>query len=90
MTLLKLTRLCGAATSAFHEGEAKLDGIVKTGLKAAGGMGLAMMLAGCVNVAAPTEPIVIELNITIQQEILVALAEDADNTIEENDDLFDF
>lgn len=90
MTRMKLTSVSLAATSAPNRGEASLDRIAKAVLKAAGGIGLATILAGCVNVEAPTEPIVIELNITIQQEILVALAEDADNTIEENDDLFDF
>ncbi len=87
---MKLTSLSVTATSGPNKGEATLDRIAKAVLKAAGGMGLAIGLTGCVTVEAPTEPIVIELNITIQQEILVALAEDADNTIEENDDLFDF
>ncbi|MEP0190759.1 MAG: YnbE family lipoprotein [Erythrobacter sp.] len=90
MKPVKLTSLSVTAKSEPNKGEAVLDRIAKAVLKAAGGIGAAMMLTGCVNVEAPTEPIVIELNITIQQEILVALAEDADNTIEENDDLFDF
>lgn len=87
---MNLTSLSVTATSGPNTGEATLEAIAKAVLKAAGGIGAAMMLTGCVNVEAPTEPIVIELNITIQQEILVALAEDAENTIEENDDLFDF
>lgn len=45
-------------------------------------------LGGCVNVTAPSEPIVIELNINIQQEVIYRLAEDAGNTIEENPDIF--
>jgi hypothetical protein len=54
----------------------------------------AMLLAGmsatsgCINVAAPEEPIVIELNINIRQEVIYRLAEDAANTIEENPDIF--
>lgn len=46
------------------------------------------MLTGCVTVNAPAEPIVIELNINITQEVIYRLAEDAGNTIEENADIF--
>lgn len=45
-------------------------------------------LGGCINIAAPEEPIVIELNINIRQEVIYRLAEDAANTIEENSDIF--
>ena len=45
-------------------------------------------LAGCINVTAPAEPIVIELNINIRQEVIYRLAEDAGNTIEENPGIF--
>jgi len=45
-------------------------------------------LGGCINIAAPDEPIVIELNINIRQEVIYRLAEDAANTIEENGDIF--
>jgi hypothetical protein len=45
-------------------------------------------LGGCINVNAPSEPIVIELNINIRQEVIYRLAEDAGNTIEENADIF--
>ena len=48
----------------------------------------AMLLGGCVTVNAPEEPIVIELNINIRQEVIYRLAEDAGNTIEENQDIF--
>ncbi len=44
--------------------------------------------AGCVTVNAPSEPIVIELNINITQEVIYRLAADAGNTIEENADIF--
>ena len=58
-------------------------------LKNAGVVGLASLaLGGCVTVEAPTEPIVIELNINIRQEVIYRLAEDAGNTIEENADIF--
>jgi len=45
-------------------------------------------VAGCVNIAAPDKPIVIELNINIRQEVIYRLAEDAANTIDENADIF--
>ncbi len=37
---------------------------------------------------APDQPIVIELNINIRQEVIYRLAEDAANTIDENADIF--
>ena len=43
---------------------------------------------GCVTVNAPNEPIVIELNINITQEVIYRLAADAGNTIEQNSDIF--
>ena len=54
---------------------------------------LAMVLAGagasgCINIQTPDEPIVIELNINIRQEVIYRLAADAANTIDENADIF--
>ncbi|MEM8725510.1 MAG: YnbE family lipoprotein [Pseudomonadota bacterium] len=49
---------------------------------------MAMLLTGCINVSAPEEPIVIELNINIRQEVIYRLADDAANTIDENADIF--
>lgn len=46
------------------------------------------LATGCVTVNAPSEPIVIELNINITQEVIYRLAEDAGNTIDENADIF--
>ena len=54
----------------------------------AGAAILSAGLAGCINIAAPEQPIVIELNINIRQEVIYRLAEDAANTIEENEDIF--
>ncbi|AUX70980.1 YnbE family lipoprotein [Porphyrobacter sp. HT-58-2] len=54
----------------------------------AAGLILSAGLGGCINIAAPDKPIVIELNITIQQEVILRLAEDAKNTIDENADIF--
>ncbi|WP_407874494.1 YnbE family lipoprotein [Qipengyuania nanhaisediminis] len=58
--------------------------LARTGLAALG----ALALSGCINVSAPEEPIVIELNVNIRAEVLYRLAEDASNTIEENADIF--
>ncbi|MFY7745575.1 MAG: YnbE family lipoprotein [Erythrobacter sp.] len=44
--------------------------------------------AGCINIAAPDKPIVIELNVNIRQEVIYRLAEDAANTVEQNADIF--
>ncbi|MFM7348195.1 MAG: YnbE family lipoprotein [Erythrobacter sp.] len=49
---------------------------------------LSASLGGCINVAAPEKPIVIELNVNIRQEVIYRLAADAANTIEENKDIF--
>ena len=45
-------------------------------------------LGGCINVAAPDKPIVIELNINIRQEVIYRLAADAANTIDEHPEIF--
>ena len=48
----------------------------------------AALLGGCVQVSAPEEPIVIELNINVQQTVDVNLQEDVENLIENNPELF--
>jgi cell division septal protein FtsQ len=45
-------------------------------------------LGGCITLEAPDEPIVIELNINITQEVIYRLAEDAGNTLDENAGIF--
>ncbi|EDL50543.1 YnbE family lipoprotein [Erythrobacter sp. SD-21] len=61
----------------------------RKGLKISAAVGMASLaLAGCVTVEAPTEPIVIELNVNIRQEVIYRLAEDAGDTIENNADIF--
>ena len=49
---------------------------------------LALAAGGCVTVEAPDKPIVIELNVNIRQEVIYRLAADAENTVEENKDIF--
>ncbi|MDA9918572.1 YnbE family lipoprotein [Erythrobacter sp.] len=86
MTAMKLTEIREAATKAgvLNVGERAGRMTGKAGLSVIG----ALALAGCINVAAPDEPIVIELNINIRQEVIYRLAEDAANTIDENADIF--
>lgn len=49
---------------------------------------MAVLTGGCVQVSAPEEPIVIELNINVQQTVDVNLQEDVENLIEANPELF--
>ena len=53
---------------------------------------LAMLCAGplmaCVNVNAPNDAIVIELNINIKQEVLYRLVDSAEQNIEDNPEIF--
>lgn len=48
----------------------------------------AVALTGCIQVQTPDEPIVIELNINVEQTIDVNLQEDVQDLIEENPELF--
>lgn len=47
-----------------------------------------MALPGCISIESPDKPIVIELNINITQEVIYRLAADAQETIDENADIF--
>ncbi len=46
------------------------------------------LLGGCITVKAPDKPIVIELNVTIKQEVVYRLAGDAAQTIDKNAEIF--
>jgi hypothetical protein len=46
------------------------------------------MAGGCITVNAPAEPIVIELNVNITQEVIYRLADDVRQNIDENPDIF--
>ncbi|MEM9500448.1 MAG: YnbE family lipoprotein [Pseudomonadota bacterium] len=83
----KLTHVPLTATIQSQDriGERVRNTVPKAGIVVGGAM---VMLTGCINVAAPEEPIVIELNINIRQEVIYRLAEDAANTIDENADIF--
>ncbi len=86
MTFMKLTGILNAASGTDVNSGRKRTGRM-TGKAGLGAIG-ALALSGCINVAAPEEPIVIELNINIRQEVIYRLAEDAANTIDENADIF--
>ncbi|WOE73849.1 YnbE family lipoprotein [Alterisphingorhabdus coralli] len=45
-------------------------------------------VSGCISLEAPNEPIVIELNINISQEVVYRLDNDAKALIDENEDIF--
>ena len=45
-------------------------------------------ISGCVTVNAPAEPIVIELNVNITQEVIYRLADDVRQNIEQNPEIF--
>lgn len=49
---------------------------------------LAVPLASCVTVNAPEEPIEINLNVDIRQEVLVRLQQDVQQLIRENPEAF--
>ena len=88
MKPMKLTTACADAVPDLNKGWGRA---MKSGVRSAmigAAVVAASALSGCINVAAPDEPIVIELNITIRQEVLLLLADDAQNTIEENEDIF--
>ena len=46
------------------------------------------LAAGCISVDAPNEPIVIELNLNIAQEVIYRLAGDVRENIDENPEIF--
>ena len=46
------------------------------------------LASGCINVTAPEDPIVIELNINITQEVIYRLADDVRDNIDENPEIF--
>jgi hypothetical protein len=53
-------------------------------------LGAAAAVAGCipVQIQAPAEPIEINLNVTIRQEVIVRLEGDARELLEQNEGLF--
>jgi hypothetical protein len=81
MRALKLTNRARVAHKVPMTGTSRTWAGMMVGL----GCGLA---GGCISVSAPDKPIVIELNINIKQEVIYRLAPGAQNTIEQNSDIF--
>ena len=52
------------------------------------GTAMAGMLGGCVNVSAPDKPIVINLNISVTQEVVYRLDGEAKTLIQQNPGIF--
>ena len=80
MNSCRLTRPKAAAKS----GPMRMNGGVLAGLP----MLASVAMTGCINIDAPAEPIVIELNINIRQEVVYRLASDVEDNIEANPDIF--
>lgn len=84
MKTVELTDRASAATNPVMQGSRAMHGAKRM----AAATLAPLALAGCITVNAPEEPIVIELNVNIRQEVIYRLAQDAGNTIEENADIF--
>ncbi|WP_109809276.1 YnbE family lipoprotein [Sphingosinithalassobacter portus] len=50
--------------------------------------GPALLLGGCINISAPDKPIVIDLNISITQEVVYRLDSKAQSVIQQNPGVF--
>jgi hypothetical protein len=50
--------------------------------------GGSLMTGGCITLNAPDKPIVIELNIKIEQDVVYKLAPDVQQTVANNKDIF--
>lgn len=84
---VRLTPLPAGANSLSMTNEGQGTDRKSAVLLAAVLMGAAL-LTGCVNVNAPAEPIVIELNVNIKQEVLYRLVDSAEENLEENPEIF--
>ena len=94
MKSCELTGRVPTATSLAMTGRGEVEmqrDVSRSGWRAACAAMMALStlaVGGCINVAAPDKPIVIELNINIRQEVIYRLAADAANTIDENPEIF--
>ena len=67
------------------------DGVCRRGRRLLGGLATLALLVGCqhrVALEAPKEPIVINLNVKIEQEVRVKVEEDVEDLFEDNPDIF--
>ena len=81
---MKVSNLTKSARPAHNP---RMRGIRKAIAGAVAVLGSALV-GGCISVSAPNEPIVIELNINISQEVIYKLAGDVEQNIEENPEIF--
>ena len=81
MKSAKLTKPAGPAHNPLMRGRRKAIAGMMVVLGSA-------PIGGCVSVNAPSEPIVIELNINITQEVIYRLAGDVQENIDENPEIF--
>ena len=84
MQRMKLTRLARPA----HNGPMRGRNMETRGAAAVMAVLGSVLAGGCITVDAPTEPIVIELNVNITQEVIYRLADDVRENIEENPEIF--
>ena len=82
---MKPADLTNLALAPHKRGMERKRRIAIAGVLAVAGAGLT---SGCITVDAPTEPIVIELNINITQEVIYRLASDVQENIDENPEIF--
>lgn len=57
-------------------------------VKLAAGVALAVPLASCITVKAPDKPIDVNLNVNISQQVVVRLASDVQQMIQQNPQAF--
>ena len=94
MKSCELTGRVPTATSLAMTGRGEVEmqrDVSRSGWRAACAAMMALStlaVGGCINVAAPDKPIVIELNINITQEVIYRLADDVRSNIEENPEIF--
>ena len=62
--------------------------IARRTLQVACGVAIMLPLSGCISVSPPDKPIEINLNVTIQQEVLVRLQRDVEQLINQNPEAF--
>lgn len=71
-----------------NQGLTKQGGDTISAMMRAGVVGLALVTGGCINVAAPDKPIVINLNISVTQEVVYRLDNEAKSLIKQNPGIF--
>lgn len=71
-----------------YRGTGMMEGVRERWKSRGGLLLLAVTMGGCVQVTAPTDPITINLNINIRQEVVYRLDGEARQLIEQNTEIF--